>query len=328
MANPFFDRLNMLIRLVVLSTALLFTFAFWTSAHEVRPAIADVALSDTEISIEIRLTAEPMLAGINLEGLSDTNEAPQADAYDELRALPPEELAQIFRDAWPDLREGLIVRAGDAEVALDLQQADVDDPGDSELPRDTLVRLSSLLPDDGTPVQIGWIAAYGPLIVRQAGAGDEVYAGYLESGALSEPLPRVGTVEESGFAVFVRYIVVGFDHIIPKGLDHILFVLGLFFLSMKLRPLVTQVTVFTVAHTITLALASLGIVSVSPRDCGAFDRGLNCLCRCGKHLHKQSDVVATADYLRVRPASWAGVRKCVGRIWPCTRSLRGGFDWL
>ncbi len=62
--------------------------------------------------------------------------------------------------------------------------------------------------------------------------------------------------------MFVRYIAIGFEHIVPKGLDHILFVLGLFFLSMRLKPLLIQVTAFTVAHTVSLALASLGLVSV------------------------------------------------------------------
>ncbi|MFN3144234.1 MAG: HupE/UreJ family protein [Paracoccaceae bacterium] len=57
-------------------------------------------------------------------------------------------------------------------------------------------------------------------------------------------------------------MLIGFDHIVPKGLDHILFVLGLFFFSLKLRPLLYQVSAFTVAHTVTLALAILGLVRV------------------------------------------------------------------
>jgi hypothetical protein len=61
---------------------------------------------------------------------------------------------------------------------------------------------------------------------------------------------------------FVQYIPVGFDHIVPKGLDHILFVLGLFFLSTRMRPLLVQVSAFTVAHTVTLALGALGYVQV------------------------------------------------------------------
>ncbi len=79
-----------------------------------------------------------------------------------------------------------------------------------------------------------------------------------ESATHELPAPGAGM----GWAVFEAYIPIGFDHILPKGLDHILFVLGLFLLAARLRPLLWQVTAFTAAHTITLALASLGWVSV------------------------------------------------------------------
>ena len=55
---------------------------------------------------------------------------------------------------------------------------------------------------------------------------------------------------------------IGFTHILPKGLDHILFVLGLFLLSARWKPLLIQVTSFTLAHTATLSLSMYGIASV------------------------------------------------------------------
>ena len=58
------------------------------------------------------------------------------------------------------------------------------------------------------------------------------------------------------------FLKAGFEHIIPQGLDHILFVLGLFFSTLKLRSLILQVTAFTFAHSITLALAALGFVKL------------------------------------------------------------------
>jgi hydrogenase/urease accessory protein HupE len=58
------------------------------------------------------------------------------------------------------------------------------------------------------------------------------------------------------------YLVLGFEHILPKGPDHILFVLGLFLLSTRIRPLVWQITAFTIAHSITLALSMFDIVSL------------------------------------------------------------------
>ncbi|MEM1001550.1 MAG: HupE/UreJ family protein, partial [Bacteroidota bacterium] len=68
----------------------------------------------------------------------------------------------------------------------------------------------------------------------------------------------------SGPERFWLFIKAGVQHIIPIGLDHILFVLGLFFSSLLLRPLFWQITAFTIAHTITLALAALGIVQIPP----------------------------------------------------------------
>jgi len=55
------------------------------------------------------------------------------------------------------------------------------------------------------------------------------------------------------------YLRLGFRHIVPEGLDHILFVLGLFFLGITWRKLLSQTTVFTVAHATTLFLSTYGI---------------------------------------------------------------------
>ncbi len=60
----------------------------------------------------------------------------------------------------------------------------------------------------------------------------------------------------------VTWLVVGFQHILPMGLDHIVFVLGLFFLSSGVSGLLAQVTAFTIAHSITLGLATLGWIVV------------------------------------------------------------------
>lgn len=59
----------------------------------------------------------------------------------------------------------------------------------------------------------------------------------------------------------LAYLYLGFTHILPKGLDHILFILGLFLLSIRWRPLLLQVTAFTLAHTLTLGLAMKDIVT-------------------------------------------------------------------
>ncbi|MEO8520004.1 MAG: HupE/UreJ family protein [Acidobacteriota bacterium] len=59
-----------------------------------------------------------------------------------------------------------------------------------------------------------------------------------------------------------KYVVLGFTHILPGGLDHVLFVLGIFLLSRRVRPVLLQVSAFTIAHSITLGLSIYNIVSV------------------------------------------------------------------
>jgi uncharacterized membrane protein len=60
---------------------------------------------------------------------------------------------------------------------------------------------------------------------------------------------------------FFTYIRIGVGHILPGGLDHILFVVAFFLSSTRLSTLLWQIGAFTVAHTITLGLAAAGVVS-------------------------------------------------------------------
>ena len=60
------------------------------------------------------------------------------------------------------------------------------------------------------------------------------------------------------------YSKLGFQHILPDGLDHILFVVSLCLLSTKVKPLLWQATAFTVAHSVTLALSMKNIIVVPP----------------------------------------------------------------
>ena len=67
------------------------------------------------------------------------------------------------------------------------------------------------------------------------------------------------------YVEFWTYLRLGFKHIVPEGLDHILFVLALFFLGQTWRKLVAQTTVFTIAHATTLFLSRYGVVQVPGR---------------------------------------------------------------
>jgi hypothetical protein len=65
----------------------------------------------------------------------------------------------------------------------------------------------------------------------------------------------------SGADAAFEYIKLGYQHILPLGLDHIFFVLGLFLLSPKLKPVLWQATAFTIAHSVTLGLAMYHLIN-------------------------------------------------------------------
>ena len=269
MAEPFFlTPLQKLARWLVLSSLAAVTalLPLSATAHEIRPAIADVLVTQDRLEMDIALSLEPLVAGMNLEGLADTGDSPEAETYDRARTLTPDRLAAEFRAVWPDIQQDLTVTAGGQPIALTLNAVSVDPVGNTDLPRESHIRVAADLPPDGTPVTIGWAPAFGALIVRQTLPADmdpaEGYSVYLMGGDFSDPIPRTGVARQNWLDAFTNYLILGFEHIVPKGLDHILFVLGLFFFSLHLRPLLYQVSAFTLAHTATLALATLGVLQI------------------------------------------------------------------
>jgi hydrogenase/urease accessory protein HupE len=103
------------------------------------------------------------------------------------------------------------------------------------------------------------------LTIRVQGI-DKASRQWIEGPAESAPFSLSADIAPLTRGQVIReYLRLGFTHILPKGSDHILFVLGIFLLSTRLKPILAQVTAFTVAHTITLALTIYGIVSLSPR---------------------------------------------------------------
>lgn len=76
-------------------------------------------------------------------------------------------------------------------------------------------------------------------------------------GALGSPRGVVGTI--------VQFVRLGAEHILPGGLDHVLFVVGLTLNQRRLRRLFWELLTFTLAHTLTLFFAALGWLLVSPR---------------------------------------------------------------
>jgi len=78
---------------------------------------------------------------------------------------------------------------------------------------------------------------------------------------LPESPSLVVEASPSGWQLSKTYFVLGFEHIL-QGVDHVLFVFALMLLVRGWRRIVGTITAFTVAHSVTLALATLGVVNV------------------------------------------------------------------
>jgi hypothetical protein len=240
--------------------------SYSVNSHEIRPAIADIHIKQDKISIELKLNLEIFLADIDASVSANTDLAVNASQYDRVRALNPNILADIFKQNFNEFVGLVTIKTNTRPLILKLISLDVGGAPDLSLPRYSRLILSANLESGENEVRLGWDQKLGALIVRQIAAEgvsqEKLYTGYLKPGQISDPIHRLGSNLISVSKTVLDYIDLGITHIFPKGLDHILFILGLFFFSHKFSRLAWQITLFTIAHTVTLALASLELISV------------------------------------------------------------------
>lgn len=130
-----------------------------------------------------------------------------------------------------------------------------------------IIHLSGRIPPGARSFtwKFGWTFASYALTIRSGASGNPTTQ-WLEGGETSVPFAMHSTAQRMDQLRTVwRYFTLGFTHILPNGIDHMLFVLGIYLLSSRTRPVLLQVSAFTVAHSITLGLSMYGLVSVSPR---------------------------------------------------------------
>jgi len=259
--------LNTLSRCVV-TLSLLF-LSVCVSAHEIKPAIVDlnyVGNSDkNQLMVEMIVNLESLMADIAPEH-DDTNDSQNSARYEQLRSLDEATLHEAFAGFKSEFLSNInITDANGARLNLDLLALDIATEQNADIARDTTVSLISELPDDVAAFSWQWDKAFGEAIVRANSDTQTLdFATLLAPGDATPLIHFTQQTTQSVANVIKNYIKLGFIHIIPKGLDHILFVLGLFLLSTHWRALLLQVTTFTIAHSITLALGVTNTLSVSP----------------------------------------------------------------
>jgi len=238
--HSFLNSSSQAVRMALLLTLAIVMSGFGAKAHELSPAVADLSFGSDNFDLKIEMNIEAVL-----------------------RALDENSLTEEFETFIEEFVRSVDIAIDGQAIDFAVENVTVPDTGDVDLARISTVALSGSFPNGAQSLTFGWAEAFGPVVLRTPTDVDaEGYAAFLAGGEVSEPIAIAGQEARSLWSVFVDYIGIGFEHILPLGLDHILFVVGLFLLSTQLRPLLLQITAFTLAHTVTLALGMLGIVTI------------------------------------------------------------------
>ena len=248
---------------------LLFLLTNFAKADVVKPALVEVSIfKDKTIQVEIDLSLEAAMTGIGTQ-YKNTQDAPNSDEYDVLRALEPEALRQKFSHFEQDFMQSFALKVNQKPQPLILSHVDIDIVGYKQRPRKSVLTYTGKL--QAWPKTITWQydQIYGDNALRwQVYQVDEYNWSqwqWLRDGEVSEIIDINHPEPLSKLERFSQFVGIGFDHVIPLGWDHILFIVGMALSSLLWRKLLVLVSLFTLAHTLTLGLAMYGLVEISPQ---------------------------------------------------------------
>lgn len=131
----------------------------------------------------------------------------------------------------------------------------------------TQLQATGSIPENVSAVNIRFSPLLGNVILKVVRPEQEIMSAAALSNSyqtrtVNQQLAANSQLSTTALAIAGDYIYQGFVHILPKGLDHILFVLALFLFAKRRSTLLWQISAFTLAHTLTLALGIYGIISL------------------------------------------------------------------
>jgi hydrogenase/urease accessory protein HupE len=226
-------------------------------AHEIGTTQAHLTLhKDHTWSAEIATPPTPMLnrleaaAGQRLSG-SGLDQNALSAKLDPLRQ---------------DIARRIEVKFDGVASPVDVSFAWVGEVSDIKKPLGVVLEAKGPIPEGAREVTWRYDlvqSTYGVVFASEGTENTETQ--WLDGDTPSEPFPASADIKRPTTPeIAAQYLQLGFRHVI-QGLDHILFVLGIFLLATQLKPVLVQVTSFTVAHSVTLGLTMYGILSLSPR---------------------------------------------------------------
>ena len=241
-----------LFRSAVSAVVLLCTTA--AQAHEIGKSQVSAVFRDATIQVDVVVDPDALLSKLEAFGgrpLSRDVTRGERDAR--IRAI-----AAVFLEQTDMRVDGQVIHPAfeylPASAFNDLAQAP------------SLVRLTASLPPSAREFDFRYGLALGTYALNMRIGDGPVQTQWVVGSDRSETVSLVAPPPPlTRTQVARQYLVLGFTHIVPHGLDHMLFVLGIYLLSTRWRSIVAQVSTFTIAHSITLALTMYGIVSLPAR---------------------------------------------------------------
>ncbi|MEK7951969.1 HupE/UreJ family protein [Luteolibacter soli] len=239
--------------------------AGFASAHQIAEISMSVALDGDQVTAIADADAAYMLP----EFRGDEDQEAKDLAW--LREQGPEGWQKIARECETYWRDCLHLKADGQELpwTLHVPELEKETPGfmekgdPEELPM-LAVQIEARMPVGTTKLGVSWKEPFGVNLIVTTGKGDAAQTRPLfnEEQVVAER-PATHAEMKPSETHLRDWIRLGFTHILPEGVDHILFVLGLFLLVPKWKPLLQQTIAFTIAHSLSLAAAALGWVHVS-----------------------------------------------------------------
>ncbi len=240
----------------------LFTTPVRAHVFDATGAAVNFDESGKSFTVHLFANIEAILAGVD-PTVKDTNDSPRAIEYNRLRNLPPDQLQKVFEPFAAEFLAGMTFLIDGKPVHPELTQTGFHEVGDLTKVRKTDFLFKGTLPVGAKTFVFGWKPEFGKVLLRTiAPRARTEHIETIEIGAMSQPVVIADVQSRTALDMVVDFVKIGFTHILPQGLDHILFVVGIFLLSIRVRPILRQVTAFTVAHTLTLGLGAAGWVNL------------------------------------------------------------------
>ena len=142
-------------------SALLLLLPLPAAADVVKPALVEISVDAAgTFSIEIRASIEALLTGINSR-YKNTRDAPNAKAYDALRVLQPDALAQAFEPFKEKFTDSVRLWFDGQPVALHVTRVKIPEPGYPKVPRISVITLRGTLDQASRSLQWYYPARFG-----------------------------------------------------------------------------------------------------------------------------------------------------------------------